>query len=112
MTTETRQRLLDALDSCRLIQRYTAGIDFEFYQRDDQKRDAVERRLGIIGEALHRGEGHSGIGAGWVSAYPAPVSPPSGPNSSQTSGSVKMPNSSSPSKTPSPSLSAASGSVP
>jgi uncharacterized protein with HEPN domain len=54
MTTETRQRLLDALDSCRLIQRYTAGIDFAFYQRDDQKRDAVERRLGIIGEALQR----------------------------------------------------------
>lgn len=37
---------------------------------------------------------------------------PSAPTSSQTSGSVKMPNSSSPSKAPSPSLSAASGSVP
>ena len=58
MTTEPRQRLPDALDSCRLIQRYTAGIDFELYQRDDQKRDAVERRLGIIGEALHRAESH------------------------------------------------------
>ncbi len=38
--------------------------------------------------------------------------PPSAPKSSQTSGSVEIPNSSSPSKIPSPSLSAASGSVP
>jgi uncharacterized protein with HEPN domain len=53
MKTRTRLRLLDALDSCRAIRRYTAGIDFAAYQRDNQKRDAVERRLGIVGEALH-----------------------------------------------------------
>ena len=54
MTTETRQRLLDALESCQTIRRYTAGIDVAAYLRDDEKRDAVERRLGIVGEALHR----------------------------------------------------------
>ena len=54
MTNETRQRLLDALESCHTIRRYTAGIDFAAYLRDGEKQDAVERRLGIIGEALHR----------------------------------------------------------
>lgn len=56
MTTETRQRLLDAFESCQTIRRYTDGIDFAAYLRDGEKRDAVERRLGIVGEALHRAE--------------------------------------------------------
>jgi uncharacterized protein with HEPN domain len=56
MTPETRQRLRDALDSCRAIRRYTAGVDFAAYLSDDEKRDGVERRLGVIGEALHRAE--------------------------------------------------------
>jgi len=54
MTTETRRRLLAALESCDTIRRYTDGIDFAWYLRDGEKRDAVERRLSIIGEALHR----------------------------------------------------------
>jgi uncharacterized protein with HEPN domain len=54
MTNETRQRLLDALLSCEAIQQYTMGLDFAAYERDDMVRDAVERRLGIIGEALNR----------------------------------------------------------
>ncbi len=64
MTTEPRQLLLDALESCQLlldalesrqtISRYTDGIDFAWYLRAGEKRDAVERRLGIVGEALHR----------------------------------------------------------
>ena len=54
MTNETRQRLLDVLVSCHAIDRYTAGLDFASYERDDMVRDAVERRLGIIGEALSR----------------------------------------------------------
>jgi uncharacterized protein with HEPN domain len=54
MTTETRRRLRDAARSCRAIARYTAGLDLDAYERDDMVRDAVERRLGIIGEALHR----------------------------------------------------------
>jgi uncharacterized protein with HEPN domain len=54
MTSETRQRLLDVSFSCRAIGRYTAGLDFAAYECTDIVRDAVERRLGIIGEALHR----------------------------------------------------------
>lgn len=56
MTNETRQRLRDALDSCRAIRRYTAGVDFTTYLSNDMLRDAVERRLGIVGEALNRAQ--------------------------------------------------------
>jgi len=54
MTKETRQRLLDVLLSCQAISHYTAGLDFGTYERKPMVRDAVERRLGIIGEALSR----------------------------------------------------------
>ena len=56
MTNETRRRLLDlkVLLSCRAIGQYTAELDFAAYERDNMVRDAVERRLGIIGEALNR----------------------------------------------------------
>lgn len=56
MMNETRQRLLDAMRSCQAIGRYTAGLDLAAYQRDDMVRDAVERRLGVIGEALQRAQ--------------------------------------------------------
>ena len=56
MTTKTRLRLLDALESCETIRGYVAGIDFAAYLQDDEKQDAVERRLGIVGEALHKAE--------------------------------------------------------
>lgn len=56
MRNETRQRLHDALLSCRAVGRHTAGLDQADYQRDELVRDAVERRLGIIGEALRRAE--------------------------------------------------------
>jgi uncharacterized protein with HEPN domain len=42
------------LQSCQAINQYTTGLDFADYMRDPMVRDAVERRLGIIGEALHR----------------------------------------------------------
>jgi uncharacterized protein with HEPN domain len=54
MRNETRRRLLDALRSCEAISHYTEGLDFADYQHDAMVRDAVERRLGIIGEALNR----------------------------------------------------------
>jgi uncharacterized protein with HEPN domain len=56
MTNETRHRLLDlkVLVSCQAIDQYTAGLDFAAYEREAMVRDAVERRLGIIGEALNR----------------------------------------------------------
>ena len=56
MTIKTRKLLFDAFDSCRAIRRYTDGIDLAAYLRDDMMRDAVERRLGIVGEALHRAQ--------------------------------------------------------
>ena len=56
MRNKTRQRLLDALGSCRAVARYTAGLDFAGYKSDDILRDAGERRPGIIGEALSRAE--------------------------------------------------------
>lgn len=54
MQNKTRQRLHDAHVSCRAIERYTAGLDLAAYERDEIVRDAVERRLGILGEALNR----------------------------------------------------------
>ena len=54
MTNETRRPLLDVLDSPGAIGRYTAGLDFDPSEPDEMARDAVERRLGIIGEALNR----------------------------------------------------------
>lgn len=49
-----RQRLFDVPQSCQAISQYTAGLDLAAYERDPMVRDAVERRLGIIGEALNR----------------------------------------------------------
>lgn len=49
-----RQRLLDVLQSCQSISEYTAGLNFADYLVDPMVRDAVERRIGIIGEALNR----------------------------------------------------------
>ena len=54
MKNETRQRQLDAYHSCHAIARYTAGLDLDMYAREEMVRDAVERRLGIIGEALNQ----------------------------------------------------------
>ena len=56
MTTKIRLRLLDALESCQTIRQYTDGSEFDSYLRDIQRRDAGERRLAIIDEALHRAE--------------------------------------------------------
>jgi uncharacterized protein with HEPN domain len=66
MTNEARQRLLDALESCRAIRRYTDGVDFAAYLRNDMLRDAVERRLGIIGEALNRAQASDPALAGQI----------------------------------------------
>jgi uncharacterized protein with HEPN domain len=54
MLSQTRQRLLDALESCRAITKYVAGMDLDDYERNDMAQDAVERRLGSIGEALNQ----------------------------------------------------------
>ncbi|HEU5432356.1 MAG TPA: HepT-like ribonuclease domain-containing protein [Thermomicrobiales bacterium] len=57
MTTGTRRLLLDVLRSCQMIRRYTVGVAFAADERDDLVRDAVERRLAIIGEALNKAAG-------------------------------------------------------
>ncbi len=49
-----RKLLFDVLQSCQAISQYTAGLDFAAYKRNAMVRDAVERRFGIIGEALNR----------------------------------------------------------
>ncbi len=54
MTPEARRRLRDALEACRLVAEYTAGLDFAAYERSRLVRDAVERRLAIVGEALNK----------------------------------------------------------
>jgi uncharacterized protein with HEPN domain len=56
MSRLIKQRLHEILVSCQAIVKYTDGADFETYLQDGMMRDAVERRLGIIGEALNRAE--------------------------------------------------------
>ncbi len=56
MNDATKKLLLDALLACRAIARYTAGLEFSAYERDELIRDAVERRFAIIGEALNRAQ--------------------------------------------------------
>ena len=43
--------LLDMLESARIVVRYVAGKTLDDYLRDEMLRDAVERRVEIIGEA-------------------------------------------------------------
>ena len=56
MSLLMKQRLHEIQVSCQAILKYTDGVDFETYLQDSMMKDAVERRLGIIGEALHRAE--------------------------------------------------------
>ncbi len=44
--------LTDALEACRKVLRFTAGVSLEQFKRDDEKYDAVLRNLEIIGEAI------------------------------------------------------------
>ena len=44
--------LWDALHAGRLVQRFVGGTTFDAYDTDDLMRSAVERQLGIVGEAL------------------------------------------------------------
>jgi len=52
MKIEARQRLLDVLEACRAVERFTKGKDFAAYQHDEMLRAAVERKLEVIGEAF------------------------------------------------------------
>jgi uncharacterized protein with HEPN domain len=48
------ESLIDISDSIRLIMRYTKGVDFDRFTQNEEKQDAVLRRLIIIGEATKR----------------------------------------------------------
>lgn len=48
------ESLIDISDSIRLILQYTQGIDFDRFTQNEEKQDAVLRRLIIIGEATKR----------------------------------------------------------
>jgi uncharacterized protein with HEPN domain len=55
MSRQVNPRLHDILVSCDFIIRHTDGLTLEDYLQDELVRAAVERKLGIIGEALLRG---------------------------------------------------------
>ena len=57
MTEQGKKYLSDILQAIELIESFTVGImDFDIYLSDLKTQSAVERQLGIIGEAAHHFE--------------------------------------------------------
>ncbi|CAN5622815.1 DUF86 domain-containing protein [soil metagenome] len=54
MRLEVRKSLFDIEQAADLIGEFTAGKQFDDYERDPMMRAAVERQFEIIGEALSR----------------------------------------------------------
>ena len=54
MKIEAKKRLRDIADCCAAAGRFATGKSFSDYLADDMFRSAVERKLGIIGEAFAR----------------------------------------------------------
>lgn len=55
MTDKEKKYLSDILNSIQLIEEFTASINsFSEYQNDFKTKGAVERHLGIIGEAVNK----------------------------------------------------------
>ena len=54
MRPEALRRLTDVKVAGQKIIEYTSGLTEEDYLADDRTRDAVERRLATIGEALNK----------------------------------------------------------
>ncbi|MCT7949769.1 DUF86 domain-containing protein [Ancylothrix sp. C2] len=52
MSRSMRLYLEDILTSCAKVKRYTEGMTFEDFQRDERTYDAVVRNLQIVGEAV------------------------------------------------------------
>ena len=46
--------MLDMMESIRKIQAYTAGLTFPEFLANDEKQDAVLRRILVLGEATKR----------------------------------------------------------
>jgi uncharacterized protein with HEPN domain len=55
MTDQDRKYLSDILQAIELIESFTLGIkDFNLYLTDLKTQSAVERQLGILGEAVNK----------------------------------------------------------
>jgi len=54
MQPEVRKHLYDMLQAASRLAEFTQGKTFEQYLEDSLLRSAVERQLGILGEALNR----------------------------------------------------------
>ena len=52
MNNEASKRLWDIADCCAAAGRFATGKAFSDYLADDMLRSAIERKLGIIGEAF------------------------------------------------------------
>lgn len=46
--------LHDMLEAARLIHGYVAGVSFEDYWRNSEKRDAIALRISVLGESAHK----------------------------------------------------------
>lgn len=54
MTEKSKKYLLDILNSIALIDQFIEGVkNFDDYLKDSKTKSAVERQLGIIGEAVN-----------------------------------------------------------
>lgn len=53
MTSVLKQRIHDAIEACRAIQRFAEGASLDDYTGDLMLRSAVERQFEILGEALN-----------------------------------------------------------
>lgn len=54
MEYKSKKYLIDILTSINAIEEYIDGKSVDFYQNNRMLRSAVERELGIIGEAVNR----------------------------------------------------------
>ena len=54
MPRDPRALLADVLEAAKSIERFRQGIDLDGYRADELIRAGVERKLGIVGEALNR----------------------------------------------------------
>ena len=49
-----KEYLLDILEACRRIIRYTGGLNYEEFFLNEEKQDVVIRNIEIIGEAVKK----------------------------------------------------------
>lgn len=70
MEIKAAKRLLDAVEAARLVQQFTAGINFEQFSKNKLIRSAVERQFEIIGEALGRAADENAALTGKISDLP------------------------------------------